>query len=679
MEDIWTLAKVEELEFAAASTLLAIKAKQQSIPSTEQFDDGSDSECDSEEDEADHATSRPTPRLAAGRHEKLVEKFLDRLAEVFSCVKSLPQSSNRQDSEHIAAAAWIKPDDGHPLTVIVAKNRGFLDDRNLKMLAKLEQWFRLVAITSHDRSAQTDKIWAGDGGLVEYSRDRLWYYISAVQRIEEPQDTTVAVHGDVPSQIADLQRLCRNIQHDSPVQQFSIVVNAAYDQRSTWKGRPVRTEHRKAIRTINMLGRLRAAYECFKSIALTFDDIRGVVMQPAALRQEVQQINVTRFKKLLQKLSGDLKLPKSLPKSKAANRYLNASSLHVHAEMQILVSLGKDPSWRRGAHAYIGVSKKLCFLCDQILQNYRPLAEQGTRRPSFKARQCHGKVYPLWTLPQCEDQPFISQLSLATAVLYTHRHVREKLQQQYRQLQLQPAIAESSAGVSSVGSFSADLALLRNKHLVNRRPQRPRSIAEEDQRSSRLGRKIKTAQVGLLPADGIEPSLVSIAFHELPTPANHKLVEYGWDYVPDFHNAWHVCQFDRRYLNIPSGDQFSSDWDGEYRLYWNENDALPENETIKALLGIEEVDPMRRFWYGDVFLMRYSEHPKTFKFNVHDLQLDVLQSRAALKRVFQNMWEKRFLETELEQDQYSEEHRAKSEADKYILWQRMWVIIRVRL
>lgn len=436
------------------------------------------------------------------------------------------------------------------------------------------------------------------------------------------------------------------------------------------------SEQKKAIRTINMLGRLRAAYECFKSVALAFYHIRGVVMQPAALRQEAQLINVNRFKKLLQKLSGGLRLPKSLPNSKAANRYMNASSLHVHAEMQILVTLGKDPSWRRRAHAYIGVSKKLCFLCDQMLQNFRPLAEQGTRRPSFQARQCHGKVYPLWTLPHCDDQPFISQLSLATAVLYTHRHVREKLQQQ---LQVHPAIAESSAGVSSVGSLSADLALLRDRHLVDRRPQHPRNVAEEDQRSSRLGRKIKTAQVGLLPADGKKPSLVSIAFHALPTPADHKLVEYGWDYVPDFHAAWHVYQFDWRYLNIPGEDRSSKDWDGEYRLYWNENDALPENETIKALLGIEEVDPLRRFWHGNVFLIRYSEHPKTFKFDVHDLQLDILQSQGALKREFQNMWERRFLEAEVEQDQYCEEHRAKSEADKYILWQRMSVMIRDRL
>lgn len=345
--------------------------------------------------------------------------------------------------------------------------------------------------------------------------------------------------------------------------------------------------------------------------------------------------------------------------------------------MQILVSLGKDPERRKRAHPYIGVSKKLCVLCDQILRNYSPLAEGGARRPSFKARGCHGKVYPLWTLPHCEDQPTISQLSLATAVSYTHSHIREQLQQQ---LQLKPGRAESSAGVTSVSSLPTDLALLQRRHVVDQAPQDPPKIAYEDSRSSRLGRMIEVVQVGLFPANGEEPSLVSIAFHALPPQGNHKLVEYGHEHVPDFHDAWNVHQFDRRYRDIPTGDGVRNGWEGNYRIYWNENDALPENETVKAFLGIQEVDPWRRFWYGDVFLVRCSEHTKTYKFDVHDLQLASLRDfRLSLKKEFQDMWKVRFLEAELKQDQRDEERRAKSETDKYILLQRMSVMIRDRL
>jgi hypothetical protein len=221
---------------------------------------------------------------------------------------------------------------------------------------------------------------------------------------------------------------------------------------------------------------------------------------------------------------------------------------------------------------------------------------------------------------------------------------------------------------------------MRRNHVVDQRPQDPPKVAYDDQRSSRLGREIKAVQVGLFPADGKEPSLVSIAFHKLPPQGDHKLVEYGHEYVPDFHDAWNVHQFDRRYRDIPAKDEVRKDWDCKYRLYWNENDALPENETVKAFLGIKEVDPLRRSWYGDVFLVRCSEHTETYKFDVQDLQLASLWNlRGALEKVFQDMWKKRFLEAELKQDQRDEENRAKSETDKYILLQRMSVTIRNRI
>lgn len=116
-----------------------------------------------------------------------------------------------------------------------------------------------------------------------------------------------------------MQSLCCDVRHDSPAQQFSSIVKAAYDNRSRWKGRSVHAEHKKAVRAINMLVRLRAAYECFKSVALTFDDVRIMEMEPVNLCQyETVQINAGLFHKLLQKLSADLELPKEIRKSKAA-------------------------------------------------------------------------------------------------------------------------------------------------------------------------------------------------------------------------------------------------------------------------------------------------------------------------------------------------------------------------
>ena len=114
--------------------------------------------------------------------------------------------------------------------------------------------------------------------------------------------------------------------------------------------------------------------------------------------------------------------------------------------------------------------------------------------------------------------------------------------------------------------------------------------------------------------------------------------------------------------------------EGDYWIYWNENDELPENKYIKNLIGIKHVDFARRFWYGDNFIVRFSEHPTTFAYDVHDAPSTILQWHP-LKSLFQDMWEKSFLESQLEEDRYFEARRQKMEADQDIIFQRMYVII----
>lgn len=117
-------------------------------------------------------------------------------------------------------------------------------------------------------------------------------------------------------------------------------------------------------------------------------------------------------------------------------------------------------------------------------------------------------------------------------------------------------------------------------------------------------------------------------------------------------------------------NQAVKELEGDYRLYWNENHELPENENIKNLLGIKKVDGVRRFWYGDVFIVRFSEHAKTFAYDVHDAPAAIFQDRQ-LEAVFQDMWEKQFLEAGLEGDRYFEGQQEKREADKELILQRM--------
>jgi hypothetical protein len=393
MGSIWTLADITELDFAATSALLAIKAKQRSISDPQRADDQSsdESEFEGEGENEDAATTKTTSELAAFPRDALKDKFLDRLAELFSREKSSAQCQGRKDSSHVAATAWIEADvrSGFPLTVIVAKNEG-LDARDRDMLSRLSVWLRAVSITGQDRSAQADKIWIGDGGLVDYSRSRVLYHIS---QIRDKKVTELAKFStDFAVQITHLQSLCRDINSGSTIQQLSSIIDTAHGLRTAWKCIPVQPEHRKAIRGINMLARLRAAYECFKSVALTFDAVSTIELRPVNPTEDVR-IKPAHFSASLKRLCGELQLPRSFLDSKAARKYTKPSCLHIHAEIQILASLGNSPGWHTRAHPYIGVSKKLCFLCSRILQNYSVLSTKQSRKPTFRARQCHGKIW----------------------------------------------------------------------------------------------------------------------------------------------------------------------------------------------------------------------------------------------------------------------------------------------
>ena len=294
---------------------------------------------------------------------------------------------------------------------------------------------------------------------------------------------------------------------------------------------------------------------------------------------------------------------------------------------------------------------------------------EGARQPAFKARQSHEKVYPLWTLPRGDDVPCVAGLAIATAVRHAYQQVQQELQ---HEPVLQPAIAESSAGVTDPASVPRGYAAIKKRHLANQRTLNSSERVDRSEEPTILGRKIKSVQVGLLPADGSKPELIPIGFHALPEHGDPRIREGGRGYVPDFFDSWGECQFDRRYRTLVLQNQNVKELEGNYWLYWNANHELPENESIKYLLGIKKVNAIRRFWYGDVFIVRFSEHPKTLAYDVHNAPNTILQSQH-LKTVFQDMWENQFLEAELESDRYREAHQEKIEADKDIILRRMLV------
>jgi hypothetical protein len=532
------------------------------------------------------------------------------------------------------------------------------------MSSRLQLWFRTVAATGRHSSIQADMIWNGHTGLVEYSRARLWFYISQINDRTLSMTRLAArstVYGPV---VTCLQGLCQKATQDSAIQQLSDIVNIAYILRHIWNGLRGDREHVRILRSINLLGRLRAAYECFKSAALTFDEFTNMEIKAVVLQQPME-INVAVFQKHLQRLARDFCLPKRLLKSNPARRYIAPSRLFVHAEMQILASLAENADSDRRSHRYIGISKKPCYLCSQMLQNYTKVSIVGTRQPNFKARQSHGKIYPLWTVSRNDIVPHVARLAMATALTCTYREMQQRLQ---RNPALEAAIAESSAGITA--SIASRIADTTKQYLAAQRPRTSPEMSKASEEPIVLGRKIKSVRAVLLPTDGSESRLIPVTFCSLTDPAACKLRENQRECVPDFRDWWGECQFDRRYRILTIENQPNKEWDGTYRIYWNENNELPENEHIKNLLGLEKIDAIRRFWYGDTFLTKYSEHPQTFAFDVHNVPPSFLHS-GIIEEVLRNMWENKWLEEELTRDRSFLEQLEKLEADKDIILQRM--------
>lgn len=670
MGAIWELADVEELKFAATASLLAIHSRRQTISTLRPPPDAYDSDSSDEDAEEEEATINPIAKLNRARLNDLKSKFLDRLGELLAREKSSIQQSSRTDSKHVAAAAWIDRDDGDHVTVLMAKNDG-LDDYDRKISRRLQSWSRAIALTGRSPEIRTDALWIGNEtgeGLLEYSRSRLEYHIFQISRLDNAMATLAdraGIHGPV---VICLWSLCKNFEWDKTKYQLSDIVNIAYQLRYIcWKFHKS-PKPPKALRAILMLSRMRAAYECFKTTALSFPDVKNIEFKPVVLPNKVK-IDTSAFRKQLWDFAKVHGFSKGQLKTKAAQTYTGTSRLHVHAEMQILVSLETNPKWQRRAHRYIGTSKKPCFLCNEFIQNYIKLSMNGIRAPAYKIRETHGKVYPLWTLPNVQTKSPNANLSMATAVIQIHRRIQELL---HGNLEQQPALAESSAGVTRSETFSSGNSRLKQHYLNSQRTSRTSDTTRSSEKASSFGPKVKTVQVGRLPANGKDLELVPIDFYALPENCDRKLPETGFDLMPDFHIYWGAGQLDRKFRKVTAENQELKAINGKYKIYWNENDELPENKYIKDLLGIKQVDLTRRFWYGDAFILRYSEHPTTFAFDVHDVSTEILQW-SPLKTLFRDMWDNSFLESQLERVQYFDEQLEKVKADQDIIFQRMYV------
>ncbi|KAJ4382545.1 hypothetical protein N0V86_001765 [Didymella sp. IMI 355093] len=376
-----------------------------------------------------------------------------------------------------------------------------------------------------------------------------------------------------------LLRLCGTYSTSPRISALKEVVDLAYELRCADWRRFDKTSFSKTLKAVFMLGRLRAAYECFKTTALSFPEFGSLEWRLIESPHKVD-IDVTRFCKQVQNLA----------------KIIGQSSVG---------------------------------------------------------------------------------LSVAAVLIQIHRYVLEALSADF--VELQPAIAESSAGMSENVLFSGTIpSKLKLEYLARERSAAASTpVVELDEDDHTFGPKVKTVQVFRIPADGSEPRLVHIAFHAQRLESKRKVPEFGFYLVPDFREFWASYHLDRKFARCTVENQPIEEIEGNYWVYRNGNPDLPENAYIKRMLGIDRVDHSRQFYYGDVFIVRFTEHSKTFAYTVDNIPSASSPSLiAVLKVLFQHEWESAFIESELRDDQYFEEQELKLETDKKILYQRMTPIER---
>ena len=162
---LWDGNIIDEAHFHAQACVLATVGKQQA-PGPSGCLDGAKAEEQDEDDsgyDSDGDTVVVKRIVSSAGLKRLEEKFLDRLAELFSREK--PSAGHK--AIHVAATAMAEGDD--EMIIYIAKNGGF-DVIDEQMRKRLQFWIRLVAEEGCRRDAKNDLLWKE---LLKYYSKRL--------------------------------------------------------------------------------------------------------------------------------------------------------------------------------------------------------------------------------------------------------------------------------------------------------------------------------------------------------------------------------------------------------------------------------------------------------------------------------------------------------------------------
>lgn len=337
----------------------------------------------------------------------MLEKSLDRVAELFSPEKG---------ADYVTAALLKTSDTA---TIYLARNGAF-DENDRNFAGKTSDWLR-----QPKNSESGEAFWCT---LLHYCARRIKGYLKSIQAVVQQCQLEGKTKGEelrgwnvrvpkVPSQLSSLDNYLKRDERGSEwdiehlLEDFSkcftqlpkdidgreyrdfvtrLAIACYYLRHAEPMGKLGRAMGEKGARlcdNIKFLGRFVAAFETLSTQCGRYRSIQLELLGPSTTHRP-KNPSISAVKETLAKFQTPEKLMPSKISYKEARQ---------HAEMQLLGFFERemDRSQSSVFLGYIGISKKTCFICCEILKEYR--------HGFFKTRGSHGTVWSGWTIARAQS------------------------------------------------------------------------------------------------------------------------------------------------------------------------------------------------------------------------------------------------------------------------------------
>ncbi len=370
------------------------------------------------------------------------QDFLDRFADCFA------RSKLEDARDHVSATAMVKNEKEKIITLYIAKNQsekgcqpfatpeklGDIANQNENFAKQLVDWFSNLAskdtsqVNGNDLDAHSNIFET----MCEFSSSRLEHYISKVSKSDVDALVTVVdvnlntrecsngwevakplinecklyhKKSELPESgneklclLTTYAHLAGQIRNNPDFRGLTSKVETSLSNE-----RPKLKDLAQAVRWINHLGRLSAAYVNFQKFCRD-DKQSGYSFRHRLLRSEEDDWTGDAYMKKVKSWTGDLGLTcehevrrfvdgRPVLQDKTVEALMNevvemtGNKARVHCEMQLLMHFSQ-PGVEKCLD-YFGCSKKSCWLCWQmILQNFK-----------YSMKGTHRKLYPRWAFP----------------------------------------------------------------------------------------------------------------------------------------------------------------------------------------------------------------------------------------------------------------------------------------